>query len=470
MSLLYTLMDRTLRLGGSDLHVRAGARPRIRLQGELVYAHEAEGPMNRRQTERILLPLLEPDQRRALRAKGSLDFAYRDRTGVQWRMHFFRHLHGLGASLRPLSAAPPTLAELRLPALLERFTTLQGGVVVVAGPAGSGKTTTLAALIGLINRGYHKSIVTVESPIEFEHPSDSSMVHQREVGQDVPSVEVGIEDTLRSRPDVLVVGELASVETLRLILEAADSGVLVFTTVNALDACQAIERLVEALPLDERELYQEKLAHGLRGVISQVLLHEAESKARVVACEILFGGPALATLIREDKLNEIRTCIQSHKEQGMLLLDDSLATLLDAGLVTRTEAERYAVEPRWLPAGSRPREQALLDVPAERRQKRLITHNLVSVAILDPEGATVQTFMGRTEDLSPKGTKITADVGVKVGATVRLTLAMEEQVVQFEAKVRSSEIEGDRHALGLEFERLPADSARALDEFLTLRQ
>ena len=473
MTLLGNLVQRTLRLGGSDLHIQAGHRPRIRLQGNLVFANEDALRLTPQQVSEVVGELISESAREQLRTCGSVDRSYRDESGVRWRVHCFNHLRGLGVALRPLNKEIPTLEELHLPPQLERLATLQSGLVIVAGPSGSGKTTTLVALLKLINARYRKSIITLEDPVEYELTNAHSLVHQRAVGQDVASFAKGVQDALHERPDVLAVGELRSLETIRLALAAAETGMLVFGTLHAADAAQSLRRMIEVFPPAEQAIQREKLAHTLQGVVSQSLLNAVEGRERYPACELLLRTPAVANLIREGRIHDVRNCIQTGHEQGMVLLDDSLAALVAKGLVRTEEAHAYATDPRRLPGGRQrtTRRRQLNKVRREERERRheprLAALALVNVGEFDDVGFRSGLSTGRTSDLSLSGAKVELDHKILIGAKVHVTLALESEVIEVAASVRSSdERPGGRYAVGLQFEKLTSDAQRALDDYL----
>jgi twitching motility protein PilT len=474
MSLLSNLMRRTLRLGGSDLHVQAKRRPRIRLQGHLVFAHEDGEPLSTKQVRELVAELLDVKALEELAAEGVIGRAYRDASGVQWRVQCYEQLGGPAVALRPLSRAIPTLEELHLPHQLERLTTLHSGLVLVSGPTGSGKTTTLAALLQEINRRYRKSIITLEDPIEYEIDNDHCLVAQRAVGRDVASFEKGLQDALSERPDVLAVGELRSLETIRLALTAAEMGLLVFATIHAADAAQSLRRVIEVFPPAEQGIQREKLAQTLQAVVCQSLLHAAEGRGRFPACELLLRTPAVAHLVREGRIHEVRNCIQTGAQQGMCLLDDALADLVSKGLVRLEEARLYATDPRRLPGGRqrttrRRRRVAQAKQPERRHESRLAILALLNLGVFDEVGFRSELSTGRTTDLSLHGARVDLDHGVLLGTNVEATLALDDQVIEVTASVRSSEkLPNDRFAVGLHFEKVTPGAARALSEYLRI--
>lgn len=469
-------LRRTLRLGGSDLHLQTGHRPRIRLGGHLVFAHEKAQALSEEDLAELSEAVLDEEARSILESRGVVDYAYRDPAGVQWRVHGFRQLRGSGLALRPLASRPPTLAELHLPEQLERLADLHSGLILISGRAGSGKTTTLASLLSLINHKLRRSILTLEDPIEYPLESERSLVQQRSVGRDVASFEQGVRDALVERPDVLAVGELRSLEAIRLALHAAETGLLVIGTIHAANASQCLRRLIEVFPANEQDVQSEKLAQTLQAVVCQALLHAKEGRGRYPACEILLRTPAVANLVREGRTHDLRNCIQTGAEMGMLLMDDALTDLVERDLVRVEEAMTYAADPRRLPGAPRPKQRPdrtkpKLTAPSERRaERRLATLALVNVGEFDDVGFKSELSTGRTTNLSPNGAQVELDHNVLIGARVVVTMALDDQVVEAEATVRSSEETEGKFSIGLHFEKLSDEGAAAIQQYLRLHR
>jgi twitching motility protein PilT len=458
------------RLGGSDLHLRPGLKPRGRLHGELTELEDAAAfPAEALEAE--LLKLLSADQRRRLTAARTLDLCHQDGGQVPWRCHLFREQRGLSAAFRRLAAAPPTLSELNLPAELDRFAHLNRGLVIFAGAAGAGKSTTLASLLQSINRSYRRTVVTIEDPVEYVHASDEAHILQRTVGEDTQSFEQGLRDALYERPDVLVVGETRSYEVARLLLRAAETGVLVFTTIHGIDSVQTVERLLDLFPVEEQPLAREILAESLQGVVSQVLLRRADGKGRVPACEVLVRTPAVANLIRTGRIHDLRNCVQTGRREGMRLLDDSLAAAVRQGKANRADAVAYARDPAQIPSSAGGGDSSARPVLAERRHEpRLHTLNLVNVTEYDEVGFKADLTSGRTLDLSHDGIRLELNHPLLLGATVDLALALGPRVLEVRATVRDLQTLGrNLVAVGLKFEGLSAEAKAAIDEHLEQR-
>lgn len=480
-STLGALMKRTFELRCSDLHLQAGLRPRMRLQGELI---EVEGSVALDEgAVRGLLGVLLPDGSQArLEAQGYVDFSVMDDGGTSWRGHAYRQRTGLALALRPLAGAVPSLEELRLPQVVVRLADLRSGLVLVTGPTGTGKTSTLAALTRRLAEAEALNIITIEDPLEYQHASGRSLLQQRAVGVDVPTFHQGVIDSLHEDPDVLLVGELRDLETVRAALTAAETGVLVLATLHANDAAQTVERILDLFENEELPLARAMLSQSLRAVVSQVLVDERTGKGRLPACEVMLQSPAISALIRAGRTHELRSAIQVAGE-GMILLDDSLEALVQAGQVTPEEAARHARDPQrfaravrlearerpwWLGGALRRRPRA---AAAERRHEaRVQALTLVNVGEYDDLiGVPRELTAGRTRDLSHDGARLELDHPLLIGARLRLTFALEDVVIEADGEVRSVSREDDgRFQIGVRFGRLAPEAAQALDLYLRL--
>lgn len=478
-SRLEALLARTRALRCSDLHLQPGLRPHVRLQGELI-ALEEEPALEGGLLEGLLLDLLSDLQRARLAEQGYLDLSYRDASGTTWRCHYFHQRTGLSAALRPLAARIPTLDELRLPPELERLAHLQRGLVLITGATGSGKSTTLAALVGIIDRTYRRTVLTLEDPIEYLFDDPRGVIEQREVGTHVESFARGVQDALLARPDVLVVGELRDPDSVQGALAAAETGALVLATLHSNDAVQTLDRLIDMFPLEDQPQTRAVLSQSLQAVVSQVLVHEREGKGRRPACEVMFRTPAVASLIRDDRTHELRSVIETGRALGMRLLDDALADLVAGGLVAREEARRFARDPRRfgepLPAEPVGPLAALLgrapgSIHERRQEPRVRALELVNVGELNEVGLQTALTVGRTLDLSHEGVRVELEHPLLLRSRALLDLALEDRVVQVEGLVVSVAEAGPRSfAHGLRFVD-PSDAARqAIDDYLALRR
>jgi len=334
---LDALFAKVVAADASDLHLRVGSKPRLRIHGEL-QVEPGSPEVAAADLATLLAKSLHEGQRRRFEEEGEVDCSFLDATGARYRANFFRDAAGIAASFRCIPSKLRTLGELGLPDEVEELAHLRHGLVLVTGATGSGKSSTLAAVIDLINARYARHVVTLEDPVEFVHVDQRSMVRQRSVGDDVPSFASGVRDALRADVDVLLIGELRDLETTRAALSAAETGMLVFATLHTNDAAQTVDRLIDVFPPGEQEQVRAMLAESLQAVLSQVLLPRADHQGRVVATEMLVSTSAIEALIREGRTHDIPTFLQSGRDKGMWRLDDSLEKLLRQGVISRDEA------------------------------------------------------------------------------------------------------------------------------------
>lgn len=322
----------------SDLHFHAGVVPMIRHDGDLVELPFR--PLGDDETRRFIYEIMTPQQKARFEEDGELDFAY-DLEGVaRFRVNLMIQARGPGAVFRIIPNNLPTLDELDLPQSLKKLCRLTSGLVLVTGPTGSGKTTTLAAMVNEINRTQSRHIITVEDPIEFVHEPHSSVITQRQVGVHVDSFATALRSSLRESPDVLVVGEMRDLETVSLALQAAETGVLVFGTLHTNSAAKAIDRITDVYPEEQQEQARGLLSVLLKGVVAQQLCKRASGEGRVAALEILFSNYAVSNMIRECKSYQIDGYLQSGEatQQGMISLEFCLRDLVRERLITVEEA------------------------------------------------------------------------------------------------------------------------------------
>jgi len=328
--------------GASDLHLTSGLPPALRIRGEI---------------ERIKYKVLDDDDLRAMlyeiapeqkikhfEETGDIDFGYEIPGLARYRANFFMQKNGVGAVFREIPSAIMTADQLGLPEVVSKLATLPRGLVLVTGPTGSGKSTTLAAIVDVANRARKDHIITVEDPIEFVHQSQGCIVNHREVGIHTNSFSTALRGALREDPDVILVGEMRDLETISLAVEAASTGHLVFSTLHTSSAYKTVDRVIEVFPSNEQPLIRSTLSDGLRAVIAQTLFKRIDRKGRVVALEILIANPAVRNLIREGKTHQIPSMIQTGKKFGMILLDDSIMDLYTKGMVSAEEAYAKANE------------------------------------------------------------------------------------------------------------------------------
>jgi twitching motility protein PilT len=326
---------------GSDLHLTVGSPPIIRIDGELQRSRHR--PLKDSDFFNLVRPITPPQLWERYVASGDADFAYQMGKDARFRVNLFRQERGMGAVFRLIPWRIPTVEELGLPNAVTLLATAERGLVLVTGPTGSGKSTTLAAILDRINKRQSHHVITIEDPIEFVHTNQQSIFTQREIGNDVPTFAEGVKAAIREDPDCLLVGEMRDLETIRMALTAAETGLLVFATLHTNSAAKAIDRIIDAFPAMEQDQIRTVLAESLRAVVAQQLLKKKE-KGRVAAYEILIGSTALSNAIREGKTNLINNQIQTGKSKGMIAMDQSLGELVRTGAVEANEALDRAID------------------------------------------------------------------------------------------------------------------------------
>jgi twitching motility protein PilT len=326
--LLLEVLDRR----ASDLHLTAGARPTIRVRGRLVPLEHLP-VLTPQDTREMLYGILTNDQRQKLETDWQLDFAYAVPGHARFRVNAFFQRAALGAAFRLIPFEMPSIDELGLPAVLHDLAKRPRGLVLVTGPTGSGKSTSLAAMIDEINRTREEHILTIEDPIEFLHPHKRCLVNQRELGADTPTFSLGLKAALRQDPDVILVGEMRDLETIGTALTAAETGHLVFATLHTQDAPQTVDRIVDVFPPEQQGQVRTQLSVALQGIVTQQLLPTADGARRVAACEVLVPTPGVRNLIREGKTHQIPSAMQTGAQSGMQTMDSSLAALVRAGTI-----------------------------------------------------------------------------------------------------------------------------------------
>ncbi len=328
--------------GASDLHLVSGRQPTIRIRGDI---ERIKHEVLTNETLKVLLYEITPEHKiKQFEETGDIDFAYEVVNLARYRANYYQQKNGIGAVFREIPNKIQTCHELGLPAVVARLAMLPRGLVLVTGPTGCGKSTTLAAIIDEANRLRKDHIITIEDPIEFVHQSEGCIIDQREVGVHTKSFAAALRGALREDPDIILVGEMRDLETIALALEAANTGHLVLATVHTSSAAKTIDRVIEVFPASEQSQIRSTLADGLRAVVSQLLFKRIDKKARCVALEILIANPAVRNLIREGKTNLIATPIQTGKKQGMQLMDDSIMELYDRGWISAEDAYLKAYE------------------------------------------------------------------------------------------------------------------------------
>jgi twitching motility protein PilT len=327
---------------GSDLHIGEGQPPKMRRHGD-VWPIRAES-VTREEAAGMLSEICGTQSWALFEERGDLDFAYEMDERSRFRCNFLKQANGYGAVFRLIPTKIATLDQLGIPAVVKRFGHLRGGLVLVTGPTGSGKSTTLAALIDYINDNFSRHIVTIEEPIEFVHGNKRSIITQREVPVDCVSFPDGLKAALREDADIVLVGEMRDLETISLALTAAETGLLVFGTLHTNNARKTIDRMVDVFPANKQAQARTMLANSLRGVLAQLLLKKADGSGRLAVNEILIASAAVSAIIREGATQKLQDVIVAGKGQGMQFMDDAIQVLLDAGAVSPHEAFMKAID------------------------------------------------------------------------------------------------------------------------------
>lgn len=316
----------------SDIILTVGRAPMLRINGNLIA--EGSTPLSAEDTEKLIFSILSPEQIAEFKDDNELDLAVAFADSGRFRVNVFRQQGHVGAAFRPIMTQIPTIESLQLPPVVSQFCSMPSGLICVTGPTGSGKSTTLAAMINHINRSRQCHIVTVEDPIEFVHPHQLSVVEQREIGKDTLNYSTALKYVLRQCPDIILVGEMRDLETIAAALTIAETGHLVFSTLHTQSSAKTIDRIIDVFPPYQQQQIRAQLASTLRGVISQVLLPRQDGRGRVAAREIMVVTPAIANLVREGKIYQLPTAIQTGSAVGMQSMDQSLNQLKMSGLIS----------------------------------------------------------------------------------------------------------------------------------------
>jgi twitching motility protein PilT len=332
-SFLADLLVHVLDTSCSDLHLTVGAHPTVRLNGHLTPLEDYP-VLTPQVVQKTLYAILTQKQREKFEENLELDFAYSLPGRARFRVNIYKQRDALGAAFRLIPYEIKALEDLGVPPAVGNFAMLPRGFVLVTGPTGSGKSTTLAAVVDLANRNRREHIMTVEDPIEFLHQHKSCLVNQREVGEDTWSFKNALKHVLRQDPDIILVGEMRDLETIEIALTAAETGHLVMATLHTQDAAQTIDRVIDVFPPHQQQQVRVQLAGALQGVVCQQLLRTADGKGRVVATEVLVATPAIRNLIREGKTHQIYSAMQAGAKHGMATMDQHLAELVKKGIVT----------------------------------------------------------------------------------------------------------------------------------------
>ncbi|HSI86412.1 MAG TPA: type IV pilus twitching motility protein PilT, partial [Candidatus Methylacidiphilales bacterium] len=326
----------------SDLHLQEGQPPKMRVHGDMTPIRPEV--LTAVEMESLLSEIAGPERWAAFLKRGDFDFAYEMNEDARFRCNFMKQLHGLGAVFRLIPTKIMTIDQLGVPPVIKNFGHLTGGLVLVTGPTGSGKSTTLAAIIDYINTGFSKHIVTIEEPIEFVHQNKCSIITQREVPDDANSFASALRCALREDADVVLVGEMRDLETISLALTAAETGMLVFGTLHTNNARKTVDRMIDVFPADQQNQVRTMLASSLRGIVAQLLLKRSDGKGRLAVNEILIANPAVAAIIREGAPEKLTDVLISGRGEGMQFMDDAIMNFYKQKLITGNEAYMKAID------------------------------------------------------------------------------------------------------------------------------
>ena len=338
------LLQLTVEEGASDLHLSVGTPPLLRLNGSLMPLDAAV--LKPEDTERLMKSITSPDHQQKIREIGGTDFGFSYGETARFRVSVLRTKGHIGVVMRQIPSSLMSLEQIGLPPQVKELLFRPRGLILVTGPTGSGKTTTLASMINVINHERDCHIITVEDPIEYYHDHNKSIVTQREIGVDVPSFKEALKRALRQDPDVILVGEMRDLETMEAAITAAETGHLVFATLHTTGAARTVDRIVDAFPTDQQEQIRTQLSVGIVAVISQLLLVRADHPGRVAAFEVMISTPSIQALIRDNKTYRITSDIQTGAKYGMITLDSHLLALYEAGAIRYEDLITKAQDPQ----------------------------------------------------------------------------------------------------------------------------
>ena len=328
--------------GGSDLHLAQGQPPKIRRHGEILPIRDE--PLTPEEISFMLSEICSAARWQRFEEFGDLDFAYEMDEENRFRVNYLKQVHGYGAVFRIIPTRIRTLDELGIPSVVKTLGEMRGGIVLVTGPTGSGKSTTLAALVDYINSNYSRHIITIEEPIEFVHRNKRSIITQREVPEHSATFPVGLKAALREDADIVLVGEMRDLETISLALTAAETGLLVFGTLHTNNSRKTVDRIIDVFPADQQAQVRTMLAASLRGVVAQLLLKRADGEGRIAVNEILVANSAVAAIIREGATQKLQDVIVAGRGEGMQFMDDAIWGELVAGHASPHEAYMKAID------------------------------------------------------------------------------------------------------------------------------
>src|SRR5437879_3690686 len=357
MAYLDQFLSRIVDQGGSDLHIGEGQPPKMRKHGDV--APIRAKPVSHDEAMSMLSEVCGQHNWEVFEGRGDLDFAYEMDAASRFRCNYLKQANGYGAVFRLIPTKIATLEELGIPSVVKEFGHLRSGLVLVTGPTGSGKSTTLAALVDYINENFPRHIVTIEEPIEFVHDNKRSIITQREVPGDAESFPTGLKAALREDADIVLVGEMRDLETISLALTAAETGLLVFGTLHTNNARKTVDRMVDVFSAARQAQARAMLANSLRGVLAQLLLKKADGSGRVAVNEVLVANAAVSAIIREGATQKLQDVIVSGRAQGMQFMDDAIWALLEKGIVSPHEAFMKAIDKSRFKPFLSPEEESL---------------------------------------------------------------------------------------------------------------
>ena len=336
------ILKTAIEAGASDVHITVASPPIMRVNGKLIRINEDR--LMPEDTMRIIKQMLTIDQINAFESKGELDFSYSNPGLGRFRVNIYKQRGSYCMALRVVALSIPTMEELKLPNVLKELAQKQRGLILVTGPTGSGKSTTLASLIDYMNKNRNEHIMTIEDPIEYLHKHDKSVVNQREIGHDSVSFANALRAALRQDPDVILVGEMRDLETIATAITAAETGHLVLSTLHTIGAAKTVDRIIDVFAPHQQQQVRIQLASVLEAVISQQILPKADGSGRVAAFEVMIANPAIRNLIREGKTHQMQTVIQTSLSLGMQTMDASLIDLFRKRIIDQATLKKYAVD------------------------------------------------------------------------------------------------------------------------------
>ncbi len=342
MPIIDQYFQKLIELGGSDLHLSQNQPPKVRVHGSIKPISDVI--LDERHMETMMREICEPSAWNRYTEKGDLDFAYEMDDDNRFRCNYLRQQHGYGAVFRIIPTKIATLEQLGIPQVVKEFGHMRSGLVLVTGPTGSGKSTTLAALLDYINTNFRRHIITIEEPIEFVHRNKKSIITQREVPIQTPSFADGLRAALREDADIVLVGEMRDLETIALALTAAETGLLVFGTLHTNNARKTVDRIIDVFPSDQQSQVRTMLAASLKGVVAQLLMKKSDGKGRAAVNEILVSNSAVSAIIREGATQKLYDVIIGGKSQGMQFMDEAIWQKLRDGYVSPMEAYMKAID------------------------------------------------------------------------------------------------------------------------------